>query len=157
AFLVVMGIYMLHSLWEYRNGRHEYRMGIPRLIGVDQAMGDPNTFGATVLYALPLVVPFWMSYKSPRVRLLLVLYVALSITCIALTGSRSAFVGLLLLACMVVATSIWRGTLVLAAVVSAALLWTALPLSLQNRFETIIDPTVGPANAQESAEARSEG
>src|SRR6516162_9559003 len=30
AFLVIMAGYMLHSLWEYHNGRHEYRMGIVR-------------------------------------------------------------------------------------------------------------------------------
>jgi O-antigen ligase len=35
--------------------------------------------------------------------------------------------------------------------------WFVLPESLQTRFETIIDPTVGPANAQESGQGRIEG
>ena len=59
GFLVIMTLYMMHSLREYVGGRHVFRMGIPRLIGVDQAMGDPNTFGASIVYALPFVTPFW--------------------------------------------------------------------------------------------------
>src|SRR5262245_50720939 len=44
AFLVVMFIYMAHSLWEFRNGRHEFRMQIVRLIGIDNTLGDANSF-----------------------------------------------------------------------------------------------------------------
>ena len=43
------------------------------------------------------------------------------------------------------------------AVVAAPMLWFALPPSLQNRFETIVNPEVGPANAQSSAMDRIEG
>src|SRR5207237_2058652 len=39
----------------------------------------------------------------------------------------------------------------------AAASWFVLPESLQNRFETIVDPSVGPANAQESGQGRVEG
>jgi O-antigen ligase len=35
--------------------------------------------------------------------------------------------------------------------------WFVLPESLQNRFETIIDPSKGPANAQESGQGRIDG
>src|SRR5262249_41431613 len=48
GFLVVMAVYMAHSLREYANGRHAFRMNIERMIGVDTTMGDPNTFGATI-------------------------------------------------------------------------------------------------------------
>lgn len=68
AFLAVMAIYMMHSLWEYHNGRHTFRMGIARLIGVDDTNGDPNSFGATIVYALPFVVAFWTSRPSGQVH-----------------------------------------------------------------------------------------
>src|SRR5262249_21378381 len=55
GFLVVMALYMTHSVWEYRNGRHVFRMGIVRLVGVDSSLGDPNSFGNSIVYALPLV------------------------------------------------------------------------------------------------------
>jgi hypothetical protein len=157
GFLVIMALYMAHSLREYLGGRHTYRQGLPRMIGVDSAMGDPNTFGATVLYALPFVIPFWKCAGSRRLKWLLAAYVSLSVTCIALTGSRSAFVGLLLLTAVLVLRSHWRGRLAVLVTLSVPLLWAALPASLQNRFETIINPQAGPEVAQRSAESRIDG
>jgi O-antigen ligase len=154
GFLGVLAVYMLHSLWEYHNGRSVYRMGIYRMIGVDQAMGDPNSFGATIVYALPFVVPFWVCRPSRSLRCFLAGYVALSFVCVGLTGSRGSFMGLLLWVLVTVLRSRWRWPLLLAAVLAAPALWAALPPSLQNRFETIIHPEVGPANAIESGEDR---
>lgn len=154
GLLCAMSLYMLHSLWEYHNGRHNFRMGIPRLIGVDDTNGDPNAFGATVVYALPLVLPFWMTRPSGWLRCFLIGYVALSTVCVGLTGSRSAFVGLVLAAVCVILRSRWRWRLAALALLASPVLWLALPPSLQNRFETIINPDAGPANAQASAQSR---
>jgi hypothetical protein len=166
GFLGIMAIYMLHSLREYVGGRFAYRMGFARMIGVDKAMGDPNSFGASILYALPFVTPFWKkpgaflpALALPRLalRCFLVGYVCLSVVCIGLTGSRSAFVGLLLWGLIMVARSRWRWGLALVALACIPVLWGALPDSLQTRFETIVNPEVGPANARESAHNRLEG
>jgi O-antigen ligase len=154
AFLVVMALYMTHSLREYLGGRHTFRMGIARMIGVDRAMGDPNSFGATIVYALPLVAPFWATARTRRLKAFLAFYVALSFVCVALTGSRSSFLGLLLWVAVAVLRSRWRWALMALAVAAAPALWAALPPSLQNRFETIIHPEVGPANAIESGQDR---
>src|SRR5437764_184409 len=43
AFLVIMTIYMLHSLWEFVHGRYAFRMSIVRLLGVDITDSDPNS------------------------------------------------------------------------------------------------------------------
>ena len=58
AFMVVMALYMLHSVWEYKNGRHTYRMGIARLVGVDTTLGDPNSLRRVdrLLAAVPDVI-----------------------------------------------------------------------------------------------------
>jgi O-antigen ligase len=132
-------------------------MGIPRLIGVDTSMGDPNSFGATLVYALPFVLPFWNGAPSRRLRWFLGAYVMLTVVCIGLTGSRSSLVGLLLFAFIVVLRSRWRGRLLVLGFFLAPLLWAALPASLQTRFETIINPEVGPANARASAHSRIDG
>jgi hypothetical protein len=157
AFLVVMAIYMMHSLYEYRNGRHTYRMGIPRMIGVDKSLGDPNSFGASLVYALPFVMPFWMDNPSRRLRGFLAGYVALTFVCIGLTGSRSSLLGLLLWSLVTIFWTKWRWRILLLACMIAPLLWAALPPALQNRFETIIHPEVGPANAIVSGQDRLEG
>jgi O-antigen ligase len=157
AFLVIVFGYMLHSLREYLGGRHTFRMGIPRMIGVDKSLGDPNSFGASIVYALPLVVPFWLDRPSKWVKLFLIAFVGLSLVCIGLTGSRSSFVGLVLCCLCVVLRSRKRWSLLTAAAVAAPMLWFALPESMQTRFETIINPQAGPANAQASALDRIEG
>jgi hypothetical protein len=157
GFLTVMAIYLAHSLREYFNGRHSYQMSIVRMIGVDTTMGDPNSFGGTIVYVLPFVVPFWMDLQSRRWRWFIAGYVALSLVCVGLTGSRSAFVGVVLAALMTVLRSQYRGRLAVLLVMIAPLLWFALPASMQTRFETIVDPSVGPANADVSARGRIEG
>jgi hypothetical protein len=157
AFLAIMFLYMTHSLREYIGGRYTFRMGISRMIGVDKALGDPNSFGASIVYALPFVVPFWLDKPSRWLRAFLIAYVGLSLVCIGLTGSRSSFVGLLLCCLMVVMRGRKRWSLLLAAAMIAPMLWFAMPSSLQTRFETIINPDVGPANAQSSAMDRIEG
>jgi O-antigen ligase len=156
GFLAVLAVYMTHSLVEYGNGRHMFRMGIPRMIGVDQTMGDPNSFGATLVYSLPFVVPLWAEASKAR-RWLLGGYVSLVVLCVGLTGSRSAFVSLVLAAVLVVMRSRGRWRLAVMGMVAAPVLFALLPMALQTRFETIIDPSVGPANAQESAEGRVQG
>jgi O-antigen ligase len=132
-------------------------MGIPRLIGVDSSLGDPNSFGASILYTLPFVTPFWLCQPSRRVRFFLIAFVALSFICIGLTGSRGSFVGLLVWVLVMVLRSRWRWRLLGLSVLAAPLLFAALPGSLQTRFETIINPEVGPKNAQGSALSRLEG
>ncbi len=155
GFLVVMAIYIGHSFREYLGGRHVYRMGIVRLIGVDSTMGDPNSFGATVVFALPFVAALWRSnVGGRRGKVLLAGYFCLSALCILLTGSRSSLLGLGLWALIVTLGSRRRFLMLGVCAAVAPLAFVALPDSLQNRFETIIHPEVGPANAAESGEGR---
>jgi hypothetical protein len=157
AFLVVMAVYMSHSLREYFCGRHVYRMGIMRMIGVDDSLGDPNAFGASIVYSLPFVTPFWILRPWRPVRWFLAGYVVLALVCIGLTGSRSAMVGLVAWAVLTIGRSRARKRWAILALVAAPFVWMALPASLQTRFETIVHPEAGPASAQASAEGRIEG
>lgn len=158
GFLAVMGLYLLHSFREYLAGRHTYRMGIARMIGVDTTLGDPNSFGASIVFALPIVVALWKAGTGGRAgRLLLLGYVGLSSLCILLTGSRSSLLGLLIWFTIIIWGTRYRYKAMAAFVVAAPLSFVALPESLQTRFETIINPDVGPANAKESGEGRIQG
>jgi O-antigen ligase len=157
AFLGVLALYMLHSLREYVGGRHVFRMGIARLVGVDSSLNDPNSFGGSVVYALPFAMYLWEVWPTVWQRAAIGCYVLLSVGCVALTGSRSALLGVvacgLLFAAGVRHKLLWLALLSLVGAAS----FLALPESLQDRFHTIIDPSVGPANAQESGKGRVEG
>jgi O-antigen ligase len=158
GFLVVMGIYLLHSFREYLAGRHTYRMGIARMIGVDTTLGDPNSFGASIVFALPIALALWRAGLGGRLgQWLIAGYVGLSSLCVLLTGSRSSLLGLLLFFLIFLWGTRYRAKALVAFAAVAPLSFVALPESLQLRFETIIDSDVGPANAKESGEGRWQG
>ncbi len=153
-FLAAVGVYMVHSLFEYINGRFEYRQSIVRMVGVDVTYADPNAFASTVLLSLPLTLPFWNQTRSLSGRLLLGTYTAVACACIIMTGSRTGFVGLGVfgLCCLLLSRS--RSKMVVFLGVATVLLVAFMPGFLQDRFLTLVDSSRGPANAQESAEGR---
>jgi O-antigen ligase len=157
GYLVAVALYAGHSLWEYRNGRHYFRMDTVRMIGVDQSGGDPNAFAATLVYSLPLVLPFWIVSRRIWSRAVLAGYVLLTIVCVTLTGSRTAFIGLGVLLLLELAQVRRRLLFALVLAVVVPLGWALMPEELHNRFKTVYDPSLGPAGAQESAQVRTEG
>jgi O-antigen ligase len=161
-FLGSISLYMAHSMLEFANGRYEWRMGIRRMIGVNASFSDPNGFASSLLYALPLTIPLWASRPSWGVRVLLAGFTLCVCGCIALTGSRSGFVGLCVFTMLALLVTVRRKALVvlLGAVVGTAglgLAIVALPAELQNRYLTLIDSSYGPKNAAESAHGRIDG
>jgi len=156
-YLAAVGLYAAHSFAEFLHGRHVFRMGIRRLIGVDSTYNDPNTFSATLLYSLPLTLPFWAEKPRGKLRLALIAYVGLSLVCMLLTGSRGALVGLGCLAVMLLGVSRRRGVLFVLIALAVPVGWSLLPAELHARFRTLVDPSAGPTNAQESAEGRTKG
>ena len=157
GFLAIMAVYLLHSLWEFSNGRYTYRMGIPRMIGVDTTLGDPNSFGGSIVYALPFVRLFWLTSKDRLVRTFLAGYCGLSALCILLTGSRSSLVGLLVCSLIFILQSRKRFRYLVLGGVLACGAFVALPGDLQTRFETIINPEVRSKSDTESGYGRIEG
>ena len=158
-FLAAVGMYMAHSLLEFCRGRHEYRMGIVRMNGVATSNSDPNSFASTLLFALPLAIALWNSRPSKELRWLLAAFVFGVFVCIALTGSRSAFAGLIAFGMLTLLVTARRKLEAVAlcglgGVVALGIAVVALPAELQNRYLTIIDSSYGPQNAAASAESR---
>jgi O-antigen ligase len=156
-FLVVFGLYMMHSTREYICGRGHYAMGTWRMVAVDVTLGDPNSFAGSMVCALPLLYPVWFLATRRWHRLLLMVYLCLSIACVLLTGSRMGFAGLCALVLGAILLSRHRVKYLFFLAVCSPLIWMMLPEDRQNRFLTLIDPTKGPKSAQESAEGRTHG
>lgn len=152
-------LYALHSLWEYSNGRHVWRMGIARMVGVDSTFNDPNAFGATIVLSLPFVYALLRTELNKHLRRAYYLYFALAVTCVVLTGSRTSFAALLVLCLIWVLIQKGKRKLLilLAALVSMAVVWSVMPEEKQERFRTLWDDEAGPDNARESAEGRMAG
>jgi hypothetical protein len=156
GLVVCFFIYMLHSYREFMGGRYDYAMGTVRMVGVDSTMGSPNSFGASIVIFLPMLLPLALLLKKKWHVLFFVSYILLSLRCVQLTGSRSSFVTLGLCLVGLVLLSKHRFKLIPLMALGAPLLWVALPENLKNRYRTIWDPTVNES-ANVSAEGRLEG
>lgn len=154
GFIVVTGIYIGKSLWEFFiNDRHVYRMGIRRLIGIDQTYNDPNTFAATVIYSLPFAWALWKTNPGKKLKMGLMGYGVMSVSAIGLTGSRSGMLSFVFFLFL-----LWiRGKRKLVGVVAMVALiatsWFFLPDMYKTRFETLFDDSINET-ATESAQSR---
>jgi oligosaccharide repeat unit polymerase len=157
AFLAITGIYVGKSLWEFIfHGRHIYRMGIRRLVGIDTTFNDPNTFAATIIYSLPFAWAVWKTKPSPRIKKGLIFYGVMSVAAIGLTGSRAGMVSFIFFLFL-----LWiRGKKKVIGAFGIAIIlaigWFTMSEELQMRFETIYDQSINPSAAA-SAQGRLEG
>ncbi|MDR1477972.1 MAG: O-antigen ligase family protein [Planctomycetaceae bacterium] len=156
CFVICFFIYMLHSYREFLNGRYSYAMGTVRMIGVDSTMGSPNSFGASTVVMLLMLVPLCRLVKNKWHALFVVVYFLLSLRCVQLTGSRSSFMALGICLVGMVLFSKHRLKLLPLAAVFFPTLWIVLPENLKDRYRTIWDPEVNES-ANASAAGRLEG
>ena len=159
-YLLAVALYTGHSLLEYLHGRYQWRMGVARMLGVNETIGDANGFAANLVYALPLTVPFWLTRPGKWLRAALVGFTVMACGCILLTGSRAGLLalGVCTLLCLAATGRVkTAAALLVLFAVAAPVVWACLPEDLQTRYETIIDPSVGPANAQVSGQGRLDG
>ncbi len=99
AVLVVcsaQGIYLVRSFLEYLAGKHDFTMGVNRMLGMGTSYEDPNSFAATVVFGLILVVWAGIHTRSPFLRLCSVAYFLLGSVCVIYARSRSGLVLLVL-------------------------------------------------------------
>ncbi len=156
AFLICFFLYMFHSYREYLNGRYVWAMGTRRMIGVDNTMNDPNSFGASVVYFVPMLLPFIVLIKKKWMWLFVLGYFLLSVRCVQLTGSRTAFVMLAVLIVGAVLCSKYRIKLIPLMLLGGVILWATLSDNLKDRYMTLIDPTINES-ATDSADGRLRG
>ncbi len=159
VYVFTMMFYMIHSLWEYHNGSYVWRMGISRMIGVDDTYGDSNTFGASVVFSLPFVYALLRTETITWHRRLYYVYFVIAVVCVVLTGSRSAFVVFLFLNLLWVVSQKGKRKIAILAVAIFAVffIWTFMPVEKQNRIRTLWDKDAGPKSALTSAEGRLDG
>src|SRR5439155_14486674 len=136
---IILTVYQLHSFMEFLNGRYEYRMGTIRMKGIDKTHGDPNTFAATLLHAMPFLLPFWHDERYRKYRPVMLGYLAMNMLCILLTGSRRAFLGLGFFLFLLAWRSERRWTWMILGMLTAPIGFALLPENLQNRFLALVD------------------
>lgn len=156
AFIMVMLLYVGKSSWEFFvNGRHVYRMGITRMIGIDASYGDPNSFAASICYSLPLTWALIRArFDAKWIIYMLYLYFFLAIVAIIMTGSRSGMVTLILFFGMIYLTTSRKFLTCVVLIFIVSMSWQFMNEDLQTRFLSTFIHDIGPQTAQGSAESR---
>jgi len=131
TFCAGSGLFIVLSLWEWFHGRYDFTMGVLRMQGAGSMYQDPNSFGATILFALPIFVWVGLHASSNFIRFGAAAYGIMAAYCTIKTSSRSALVlfvltGLWALAALPRASQRVLGVLVLC-VASLALASTLSP------------------------------
>lgn len=154
GFAICTMLYMMHSFREYINGRHFYRMGISRMIGVDGTYNDPNSFAACLVYVLPFLLLLLKRAQTRSEKMVWLSFLGLTGMSILLTGSRTGFVAAAFFLFFVALQVKHKVKYFIVLMAILPIVWILLPAELQGRFATLIDPSDGPSNAQVSAESR---
>ncbi len=153
------GVFLVRSLQEYANGRYVVAMGVRRMVGAGTSHADPNSFAATVVFAVPVLVWLGIATRSWWVRAGAVLYGALAVLAVILTRSRSGLVLLVLAALFTLAALPSRRARVLALgflVVAGVIASTHLDQRSIHRYLGWITGTQSQSEA-ESTEGRIRG
>jgi len=90
VFTAASGFYLLRSALEYMNGKHQFTMGVSRMMGAGDV--DPNSFGGTIAFSLPLVLWAAIHARSRLLVLCVLGYGLLASYCAVQTHSRSGFI-----------------------------------------------------------------
>jgi O-antigen ligase len=172
TYILSMTVYLAKSQWEFFvHDTHEYRMGVIRLVGIDNTFGGPNNLAMSIVVSLPMLIFLWLNRKRisstwpnfykkwfPRV---LIIYTLLAVSSIILTNSRSGmvtFVFFLLLIALFRKQKLSKKILyVIIMIFTLMSLWAVMSDEHRNRLKTVWDPKAGPVNAQASAEGRIQG
>ena len=150
--------FVLLSLWEWFGGRHDFTMNVMRMMGAGWRYADPNSFGASIVFALPLVVWAGAHGRSRFVALCAFLYGALVVYCVFKTSSRSAMVllGLASLICVaILPRARWRIAALMLLAIGVVVMAATLSPSQRKRLASIV--TSETYEREESTRGRIEG
>ncbi|MDJ0975197.1 MAG: O-antigen ligase family protein [Planctomycetota bacterium] len=158
TFCAGIGVYMLLSWWEWRGGRYDYAQGVMRMVGAGSAYADPNSFAATIVFAVPLMTWVFVSTSKAWVRICAILFMLLTALAVLKTSSRSGLV-LFCMACTWALVFLPRGRMKSAALVVAVIGAMTLPAMLsESQIERIQTIFSGQTYAkEESTHGRVEG
>ncbi len=158
TFCFAIGVYLALSWWEWRGGRYEYAQGVVRMVGAGSAYSDPNSFAATIVFAVPLMIWMLVHARPAWIKVGAVAYIGLALLAVLNTSSRSGLI-LMCMACGWAILFLPRGRMKSGALVLAIVAVVALPALLSRsqvqRIETIFSGNTYAK--EESTHGRVEG
>lgn len=156
GLVAATGLYVTHSVYEYHLGRHQFSMGVRRLLGINEALRHPNAFAAVSLITMPYAFFLMRRSESKWIWWSALVYMAISSYGVILTSSRMGIIGLACIALFVIIRHPYRIRLLLLIAIASVAVWYNLPENKQNRILSIFNSDYAPENAKVSADVRIE-
>jgi O-antigen ligase len=153
-----VGVFLTLSVWEWFGGRHQYRMGVMRMLGIGITESGPNDFAATLTSTAPLVIWIGIHARSWRTRFAALGFMLLMSYAVFMTSSRAGMVGWVLCGAFAVAMLPKGRTRKVGTAVAAGfvvVLLAALSTRQVERLESIVDTST--YKDESSASGRIEG
>ena len=125
------------ALYEYHIGVRVVTMGIERAAGLTSAGGDPDTLSTTMATTIPFAFLLMGGGVSKSVKIYGVIVFAIYLATIIDTGSRTAFLALIV--CLLLSVFQRRKNLKFLPLILVALplLWAVIPQQYKTRYESI--------------------
>jgi hypothetical protein len=159
VFSAGYGFYLLKSFWEFFNGRVYAKSEGIRMVGIGDRYADPNSFAATIVFSLPLIIWAGIHTRSWFLRFCVMCYGVLSVIAVVLTKSRAGFI-LLGLATLYFLFALPSRRIRIAALlllaVGASVGFTFIPERTLARYRGLLGGS-SVASDRESTEGRIEG
>ncbi len=110
--------------------------GILRLHGSTSLYRHPNSFSGMALGTLPFVMYLW-PWVSKKIKLFFLFLTGCSLTIILYTGSRTGYLGFLIMSMIFFFRSRHKGKIFFAGIILAVIIVLTLPQQYKERFESI--------------------
>ena len=156
GFVLATGFYVAHSVFEYAMGRHQFSMGVRRLLGINQTLKHPNSFATVSILVMPVAYFVFRNAINGTAKLGAITYGFLAGIGAVLTSSRMGTIGLCFIGLMLIIRSKRRILWLTIVPIIGVVTWSVIPDNKKDRIMSIFDSSVGPKNARESAETRME-
>lgn len=124
--------------------------GVIRLYGVGQ-FAHPNGLGAYAVITLPFLYLFFWHYRSHFIQAFLVGFGLICLRVIMLTGSRTAYVGLVIFIFCLFMYSKRRARFAVVTGLVVILAWTSVPKMYKNRFISLEKVTAAIDGEEQAA------
>ncbi len=136
VYAAAIGYLGASSAWGYFHGDSVFAQGIDRAQGLTNAGGDPNSLAITLVTALPLTL-LLVAERGKLLRGFAIAICAVNICTIVLTGSRTGFLCLLMLAMVFVVTRKRAVARLPLLAIAVAAVWVAMPAEYKGRYTSV--------------------
>jgi len=136
GFVVIVGLFQLHSWFDFLNGGNfVFQQGVKRIIGVwTSGIGAANDYGFLTMITIPFAYCWYKATESKRIKKLLIFYGLMTLASIFYSGTRGALLGVVVFVFLNMRSFKQVMKSLTLIVVLLALTYSVLPAELKHRY-----------------------